>query len=117
MAGESVRSICKDANMPDVSSFYDWLMADRELQSRYLRAKEMLMERLSEEILELSDDISGDIDPASAAIRIHRAKLQIDTRKWLMVHLTPKRYGDKLSIDSSTPELRKIEVEIVKREL
>ena len=117
MLGESVLQICKDEDMPCRRTFYAWLMEDQELQMRYVHAKEMMTERLSEEILEIADDTSADTDPASAAIRIHRAKLQIDTRKWLMVHLAPKRYGDRLSLNApATSELKKIEIEIIRPE-
>jgi hypothetical protein len=114
-AGEPMRQICKDAHMPGRSFFNAWMARDPELRARYISAKELLMEQLSEEILQIADDISHDTDPASAAINLHRAKLQIDTRKWLMSRLAPKRYGDRLNLDTlaATAEPRKIEIEII----
>jgi hypothetical protein len=47
---------------------------------------------LAKEILELSDKIEDD-NP----VKVQRARLQVDSRKWLAARLAPKRYGDHVS--------------------
>ncbi len=57
--------------------------------SRYARAREAQMEEWSDEIVEISNN--GKLDPQDRRVRI-------DTKKWLMSKLAPKRYGDKLTL-------------------
>ena len=59
---------------------------------RYARARTTQMEAMAEEILAISDD-----DEAEK----QRSKLRVDTRKWLMSKLAPKKYGDKLDLNHS----------------
>ena len=65
----------------------------------------MQVEYWSHEIIERADDAKGDrvIDERGALVvdheHINRAKLRVDTRKWLMSKLLPKRYGDRVSAD------------------
>src|SRR5262245_61007462 len=48
----------------------------------------------SEEILELSDKIEDD-NP----VKVQRARLQVDSRKWLAARMAPKKYGDRINHD------------------
>ena len=58
---------------------------------RYARAREAQADKLAKEILELSDKIEDD-NP----IKVQRARLQVDSRKWLAARLAPKKYGDQV---------------------
>ena len=49
---------------------------------------------MTKEILELSDKIEDD-NP----VKVQRARLQVDSRKWLAARLAPKKYGDRISHD------------------
>lgn len=99
------------------SAFLRWVDIDPALRELYTRAREDLVERIANEILEISDkdvEISGDGKKDWAAIQKH--KLQVDTRKWLLSKLAPKRYGEKLEIsgDQDSPlKIEKIERVIV----
>jgi hypothetical protein len=66
--------------------------------SRYARAREAQMREWSDEIVEISNNEK--LDP-------HDRRVRIDTKKWLMSKLAPKRYGDKLTIagDPAAPLL------------
>ncbi len=44
------------------------------------------MDALAEDILEIADEEDADVN---------RARLRVDTRKWLMSKIAPKRFGDK----------------------
>ncbi len=109
--GESVRKICADEGMPSQSMFYRWL-ADPEnadLREKYARAKEAQMERFADEIIEISDDTSKDTHvtvyedgnerTSPNTEWISRSRLRVDSRKWLMSKLAPKKYGDKLEAE------------------
>jgi hypothetical protein len=54
---------------------------------------------MAQEVLELSDSEvpeTGDGKKDWQAIQKH--KLQVDTRKWLLSKLAPKKYGDRLEL-------------------
>lgn len=106
---ESLRSICRDERMPHMSTLMKWLIKIPEFNEQYVRAREAQQELIQEEIVEISDDCTDDVaflvtedsdgDSAKPFIKhsaIARARLRIDTRKWLMGKMAPKKYGDKL---------------------
>ena len=83
-----MRTICKAESMPCVDSVISWLQKHSEFTAQYARAKELAMEKMAEEILEIAD---------SADFTTYNPKrLQVDTRKWLMSKLAPKKYGEKI---------------------
>ncbi len=67
------------------------------------------MEALAEEILEIADDGSNDTYETEDGHEkvntdvINRSRLRVDTRKWLMSKLAPKKYGDKVEQFISGP--------------
>ena len=57
-------------------------------------------EHWAEEIIEIADDSKNDFvekegHTALNSENINRSRLRVDTRKWLMARLAPKKYGDK----------------------
>jgi hypothetical protein len=109
--GVSLRSICLDEAMPDKSTVFRWLAAHNEFRDQYARAREARADAMAEEILEISDDDSGDAitDPDSGATRLNtefvaRSRLKVDTRKWLMARMAPKVYGDKVTQELQGPD-------------
>ena len=115
--GLSAFKACQAANVPH-STFLMWVRDDAELANSYAHAREDLIERMANEVMELSDkdvEISPDGKKDWAAIQKH--KLQVDTRKWLLSKLAPKKYGDKLEVsgDAANPiAIQRIERVIVK---
>ena len=125
--GESLRSVCSAAGMPDRRTIYRWLRSHVEFVSRYSFATDARAELIAEEVLEIADDASGDyklverngelvwvIDPEV----IQRARLRIDTRKWTLAKLAPKKYGYGIGQERSGPngapvEFRRIALVIV----
>jgi hypothetical protein len=70
-----------------------------------------------DELLEIADSEvpeTGDGKKDWQAIQKH--KLQVDTRKWLLSKLAPKKYGDKLEVsgDPANPLVQRIERVVVK---
>ena len=55
-----------------------------------------------DEIIAISDDVSldeiidGEGNPRTNHEAIQRSRLKVDTRKWAMSKLAPKKYGDKI---------------------
>lgn len=106
----SVRSVCSDDDMPSLDAFFKWIAKYREFNDQYARAKEIQMEFYADEINTIADDDSKDfqIDPdgkvRSDNTAVNRARLRVDSRKWLMSKLAPKKYGDTQKHEHSGPE-------------
>ena len=101
-ANESMRSICRDPRMPALATIFRWLADDRyyEFREQLGLAKEMGLEALAEEILLIADAPVGRTESgATDAGAVQKQRLQVDTRKWLLSKLLPKKYGDRLGID------------------
>jgi hypothetical protein len=114
--GLSALKACQAAGVHQ-STFNDWLNDDAKLAAEYARAREDLIELMAQEVLELSDSDVGLLPDGKkdwAAVQKH--KLQVDTRKWLLSKLAPKKYGDKIEVtgDPTNPLVQRIERVIVK---
>ena len=103
--GLSLRQIGATEGMPSMTTIMRWAFEKPEFREQYARAREMQAERFADEILEISDDGTNDWmtreqgDDTVTVIdheHISRSKLRVDSRKWLMSKLAPKKYGDKL---------------------
>lgn len=109
MIGKGMREICAAEGMPDDSTVYRWLAENKAFCEQYARAKEVAMEKMAEELLEIADDGTNDWmerrsdDDKSGWVlngeHVQRSRLRADTRKWLMSKLAPKKYGDKQQVD------------------
>ena len=109
---ESLRSICRDEDMPAKSTVLSWL-ADEEkaaFRARYALAREILADGFVDEMVEIADDRSNDwIEKKNAAGEttgwqengeaIRRSQLRIATRQWVAETLKPKKYGAKVELD------------------
>jgi hypothetical protein len=96
--GLSTFKSCQVAGIAN-STFHKWVGEDSLLRDNYAHAREDLIERMAQEVLELSDSEvpeTGDGKKDWQAIQKH--KLQVDTRKWLLSKLAPKKYGDRLEL-------------------
>jgi hypothetical protein len=82
------------------STFNLWLNDDADLAAEYTRAREDLLELMASDLLDIADrpvgsTESGTTDSGAVADK----KVQIDTRKWLLSKLAPKRYGDRVGLE------------------
>lgn len=110
-AGESLRSICRDDDMPDGTTVYDWLKTNVEFSQQYAEARDKGLEAMAEETLQIADDGQNDwmdrelengrIERVVDHEHINRSRLRVDTRKWYLSKLAPKRYGDRLAVEHS----------------
>lgn len=120
--GEGLRKICSDREMPSRSTFLRWVENDTGRQSKYQKAREALMDWYSEEILAIAWDDSKDTIKREGKADlcnhewIGRSRLKVDTLKFLMAKLYPKRYGDKLpeTVEAKTHEAALLELEAEK---
>lgn len=104
--GQSLREICRADEMPDKATVFRWLAADETFRDQYAHAREAQADHFAEEILEISDDATNDwmkrqqgeemVEVANHE-HISRSKLRVDSRKWLMSKMAPKKYGDRIT--------------------
>lgn len=95
--GKSLRTILKEEGMPHSTWFFRWLRESKEFAEQYARATEERSEAMAEDIQELADNVPSGKDDGNA---IQKARLQIESRKWLMAKQKPKKYGDKIDLTS-----------------
>lgn len=106
-SGESLRSICRDDDMPSQSVVYVWLNRHPEFVEQYARAREEQAETHADEIVDIADEQPDlieikDKDGNVVDIKLDSAfiawqKQRIDARKWNAAKQRPKRYGDKIT--------------------
>lgn len=111
--GLSIKKICEHEDMPDPRTIYRWLSKYETFRQNYARAQQDRTTVFAEELLEISDQYDKSEEVLNPDL-IQRAKLKIDTRKWLMSKLDPKRYGDKVeTVHSGEVEIKQITRRIV----
>lgn len=100
--GTSLRKLCMSDEFPNASTVYVWLDRFPEFAEKYARAREAATEDMLEDILEIADD---------ATIDVQDKRVRIDARKWAMGKLKPKKYGEKQTLDLGNKEGETLKVE------
>lgn len=112
--GESLRAVFRDNNIGITRKrFYELLEDNEGYQNQYARACEDRSDYIFEEILEIADEKNADvyIDDGEAKIdgnTVQRSKLKVDTRKWMLGKMNPKKYGEKIELGGSLDQNIKI---------
>jgi len=100
--GESMRTVCRAEDMPAPSTVFLSLRTHKEFSEQYEKAKQEATDAMAEDILDIADDGTNDYIDTDDGKRIYqgdsvqRARLRVDTRKWLMSKMKPKKYGEKI---------------------
>jgi len=95
--GHSTRTACKMVGLP-MGTFLRWCDNDAALADQYTRARAILIEHMAEDTLDIADEAVGTTDNGSTdSGAVAKQRLQVDTRKWLLSKLAPKKYGDKIT--------------------
>lgn len=113
---KGLRALCaENDNWPSIRTVVAWLAKHEDFQRQYARAKELQMEHMQDDILDISDEENGDAyieyDKDGKPVAkidgqaIQRSKLRVETRKWLMSKLAPKKYGDRIDVTSGNEPL------------
>jgi len=92
--GVSMRSVCRDDDMPCMATIWRWLRENDNFAKRYTAAKQESADAMIEDILAISDQ---DDDEEST----NRSRLRVDTRKWIAAKLRPEKYSEKLDLTPS----------------
>ena len=100
--GESARQICRGDDMPVMSTLMKWLTEPDKIafSEQYARARDCQADFYADEIIDIADELGEGVD--SNAINI--ARLRIDSRKWKVARMSPRKYGDKQQIDHTSSD-------------
>lgn len=113
--GYSLRTVCSEDNMPSAATVFKWMREHDEFLKQYEKAKQESTDAMAEDLLDIADDGTNDwvtktnkdgseYETVNAEV-IARSRLRVDTRKWLMAKMKPKKYGDKLDMTSGGEKL------------
>jgi len=98
--GNSLRKVIREyqaaKNLPGITTIFKWLDQHESFAKQYARACDERAESFGEEINDIADE-AKDKDAAG----VQAAKLRIETRKWLMGKVKPKKYGDRVQVDNT----------------
>lgn len=110
-AGESLRSICRDDDMPDRDTVRVWRTEKADFHERMMQARIAQAENMADELMDIADDGTNDYvdrvrddgttDRVLDSEHYQRSRLRVDTRKWYLSKVLPKIYGDKLGVEVS----------------
>lgn len=121
--GETLNEICRDDHMPARKTVNEWSIHDYNgFSAIYARAKDDQLEFWAQEIVTIAEDGSNDWqdrqlkngDSIRVVDREHveRSKLRIDTRKWLLAKLKPRKYGDRVALAGDPEAPLKMDIEV-----
>jgi hypothetical protein len=115
--GKSLRQSAESAGVAR-QTFLDWVDKDEELAGQYAHARAAMIDKIADDIMTIADEDliptgEGKVDSAM----VQKQRLRVDTRKWLLSKMAPKKYGDKLELsgDEQAPvSIQRIERVIIK---
>lgn len=98
-------------------------MSDESFQSQYARARSFWAESEFEEMNRIADtpqigiktetDAKGGVKTIEGDMIEHR-RLQVDTRKWALARMSPKKYGDAMQLKHSDPDGNTLKIEVTR---
>lgn len=111
--------------MPDRGTVNRWLEEHEDFHGKYVRARDKGLDALADEVLRVSStpvlahkikklhrpaagsdpdnpDLSDGVElEVTSGDAVDRSRLHVDTLKWYLSKLAPKRYGDRLNVEHS----------------
>ena len=80
--------------------FRKWIFRDSERRHAYEVAKAIGMEAIEDSLIRIADGINPDGSPSPNEVA--RSSLMIETRKWVMSKVNPRKYGDNKRIEQTS---------------
>jgi hypothetical protein len=103
--GMTLQAICELPDMPSISTVYNWQDENLDFLESYARARSRKADTLADMVL-------------TEAFNSHDAqigRLRIDALKWTASKLAPKKYGDKIEVESNSQQNFKISFSVPDR--
>lgn len=95
--GESMHKVCKDVDMPSISTFLRWVHDDAEIAMMYKGALQIRAASMAEDLVKHCDELEFEKDLSTE--RVQAMKVVINTKQWIMSRLLPKVYGDHKTVE------------------
>ena len=96
--GESLRSVCRDADMPNAPMVIKWVANDENLRKQYARAREDQADADADAVSDIAyRTLAGEFEPSAS-------RVAIDALKWSAGKRKPKVYGDKIDHTHAGPD-------------
>ena len=98
--GKSLRSICRTPGYPHESTVRLWVVDNvNDFATHYARARDVGLDVMAESLIDIADEpvgtlLTGGTDSGA----VNKQRLQVDTRKWILSKLAPKKYGDRQTL-------------------
>lgn len=97
-SGKSLRSYCAaHPDGPSVPSVINWTTLDPVFAEQYEEAQA----RRADVIFDELDDVVEKATHASSAVEVAGLRLKVDTLKWKLAKMVPKKYGDRQQVEHS----------------
>lgn len=115
--GATLRAICRRRGMPSFHTIYLWLDEDPEFGARFKQAKQVGMDAIAQETLDIVDKKperirkTGAIDMGDVANR----KLRVWQRMQLLAKWDTARYGQKVQVDAAVKHQDMSDAELAER--
>jgi hypothetical protein len=102
--GHSLAETCRLLNLP-LPTVKRWLFTRPQFRADYAQAREVRCDNWAEEIVDIADHRDGDYELTlkgnvyQVREAVHRSKLRMEGRQWVMSRLLPQQWGEKQQID------------------
>jgi hypothetical protein len=86
-----------------------WRAAHKDFAEAYALAREQGFDTMADATIAIADDGRNDTQTDQHGNKIvlndvvNRSRLRVDTRKWFLSKVNPRKYGDKVAVDLATP--------------
>jgi transposase-like protein len=106
MGGASMRQACRDAGI-DNGLVYRAIREDDAFGRQYARATEVRADAMFDEMLEIADtpvegetrkQLKDGTEEITVEDMLGHRRLQVDTRKWALARMNPRKYGEKVQV-------------------
>ncbi len=121
--GESLLSICSEYPMPPLSVVFQWLHRQPPFAENYARARQTWADAEFEKMMQIADTVQigektkttkdGFVEVITGDMTDHR-RLQVDTRKWALARMFPKKFGDATLLKHADPDGNALKVEVTR---
>lgn len=112
-SGRSLRSVLQDPNMPNLAMVFRWLTKHAYFREQYEHSQFIRADRIFEDCIDIADGKTGPLhlaDKTELIQNTQRDRLRIDTRKWFLSRMFPKKYGDLNRVQHSGDAENPIEI-------
>ena len=101
--GKSLRTALKELNNFPAPTFFEWLREDENKSKQYARATDERAELMFEDMLDIADEQPERMETKTGTCidsgHIQDKRVRIDTRKWALSKMMPKKYGNNPTND------------------